>query len=96
MSFLRQAAKALAALLLHAVVQAALLRRIRPEPVTRNRFAAARFVFIFGMGCLGLFRWATLPAAAPIVRGAVREVRGVHEKEPFLPAGKRCFRGPRL
>jgi hypothetical protein len=27
----------------------ALLRRIFPVPVKRNRFAAARFVFIFGM-----------------------------------------------
>jgi hypothetical protein len=26
-----------------------LLRRTRPVPVTRNRLAAARFVFIFGM-----------------------------------------------
>src|SRR5688572_15135378 len=40
-----------------------LLRRIRPEPVTLNRLAAARFVFIFGMTpsieCL------PLPAATP-------------------------------
>ncbi len=32
------------------LIRREMLRRMRPDPVTRNRFAAPRCVFIFGIG----------------------------------------------
>src|SRR5690606_40776553 len=77
-------------------------RRTRPEPVTLKRFAAARFVFIFGMGSLApfgevparrshLWRVPGGPGAADELRGQVLEGRRfMKEGPPGVKAG-----GPR-
>jgi hypothetical protein len=65
MSFLRSLRRRLADLPRIMWLWRALARRILPEPVTRSRFAAARFVFILGMNglCFEVKRQASVPAA---------------------------------
>src|SRR6266850_88679 len=71
-------------------------RRTRPDPVTRNRFAAARFVFILGTGgSLSALSWAARRRA---LSGRRRSGGRIFEANPRFcqGSGSECTSAPRL